>query len=339
MDSTTFLERLDKVKPQPIYVLHGDEEFLKRQCQRAIRRLVLGADDEGFALSSYTGDKATWATVLEDLQTLPFLSPRRLVIIEAADPFVSAERGKLEKYFAEVKEKGAPTGTLVLDVGTWPANTKLAKMAAETWVLTCKAPSSHQLPQWCSDWCAREHGKPIAANAARLLVELIGPEMGLLASELSKLAIYVGAAPRIETGDVDLLVGQSRSENTWQIFDLIGQGKVAEALTFLQRLFDQGEDPMRLLGAFSMQLRRLAQASRLSAQGVPLNESMNRAGFPGFPAARQSAEAQMRHLGRRRLDRLYDWLLETDFGMKGGSQLPPTTLMERLVVRLARPRT
>jgi hypothetical protein len=46
----------------------------------------------------------------------------------------------------------------------------------------------------------------------------------------------------------------------------------------------------------------------------------------------------MRHLGRRRLDRLYDWLLETDQGMKGGSALPPPVLLERLVVRLARAR-
>lgn len=339
MDSLTFLERLDKLKPQPIYVLHGDEEFLKRQCLRAIRRLVLGENDDGFALSSYPGDKASWAVVLEDLQTLPFLAPRRLVVVETADPFVSAERGKLEKYFTEVKEKGATSGTLVLDVGTWTSTTRLAKLTSEHWLLTCKTPATAQLPQWCVEWCVREHGKQLAAAAARLLVDLVGPEMGLLDSEMQKLAVYVGNAPRIDSKDVDTLVGQSRSENTWQIFDLIGQGKVAEALSFLQRLLDQGEDPMRLLGAFSLQLRRLAQAARLNAQGVALPESMNRAGFPGFPSARQSAEAQMRHLGRRRLDLLYDWLLETDFGMKGGSQLPPTTLLERLVVRLARART
>ena len=35
-----------------------------------------------------------------------------------------------------------------------------------------------------------------------------------------------------------------------------------EALTILDRLFDQGEEPLKVLGAFSMQLRRLAQAYR-----------------------------------------------------------------------------
>jgi hypothetical protein len=45
----------------------------------------------------------------------------------------------------------------------------------------------------------------------------------------------------------------------------------------------------------------------------------------------------MRWLGRRRLGRLYDWLLQTDLGLKGMSPLPPRTLFERLVVELARP--
>jgi DNA polymerase-3 subunit delta len=338
MDSLTFLDRLDKAKPQPLYVLKGDEEFLRRQVHLALRRLVLGPGDEGFAVSTYPGDKAAWAEVLGDLQTLPFLAPRRLVIVENADPFVTRERGKLEKYFAEVAGKGSSaTGVLVLDVQNWAANTKLAKATPDASLIECKAPPSQQLPQWAAAWSASRHGKPMAAGAAKLLVDLIGPEMGLLDKEIEKLAIYAGDAAGIEAKDVDALVGRSRAENTWHIFDLIGKGAAGEALTFLQRLFDQGEDPMRLLGAFSSALRKLAQASRLSAQGVPLAESMSRAGIVSF--GRQSAEQQMRHLGRRRLDRLYDWLLETDSGMKGGSQLPATTLLERLVVRLARART
>jgi DNA polymerase-3 subunit delta len=162
--------------------------------------------------------------------------------------------------------------------------------------------------------------------------------MGLLDSELGKLAVYAGSAPKIDARDVDQLVGRSRAENTWLIFDLIGAGKAAEALTFLDRLLDQGEDPIGLLGAFSWRLRQLAQATRLNSQGVPLQDALTRAGVKDFPKARQAAEQQMRHLGRRRLDRLYDWLLETDQGLKGGSALPPRTQLERLVLRLARTR-
>jgi DNA polymerase-3 subunit delta len=330
MDSLTFLERPGKAKPQPIYVVHGDESFLKRQALAALKTLVLGADDGGFGLSTHPGDKATFAAVHDELETLPFLGPRRLVLIENADPFVTRERARLEKYVA----KPAASGVLVLEVNSWPANTRLAKLVPDAATIVCKAPATQHLPGWCADWCAARHGKQLPTAAARLLVDLIGGDMGLLDQEMAKLAAYVGDAARIEAAEVDLLVGNSRAENTWKIFDLIGTGQVGAALALLDRLLDQGEEPMKLLGAFSLQLRRLAQVARLHGQGAAVSAALEQAGVPPF--ARRNAEQQLRHLGRRRLDRLYDWLLETDLGLKGSSQLPPRTLLERLVVQLAR---
>jgi DNA polymerase-3 subunit delta len=330
MDSLSFLERAGKAKPQPLYVVHGDEAFLKRQVLGALKTLVLGPDDGGFGLSTHPGDKAVFAAVHDELETLPFLGPRRLVVVENADPFVTRERARLEKYVAEP----SATGVLVLDVNSWPSNTRLAKLVPDAATLVCKAPATQGLPGWCADWCAARYGKQLPAAAARLLVDLVGPDMGLLDQEMAKLAAYAGDAGRIEAAEVDVLVGNSRSENTWKIFDLIGTGQAGASLTLLDRLLDQGEEPMKLLGAFSMQLRRLAQAARLNGQGLALSAALEQAGIPPF--ARRNAEQQLRHLGRRRLDRLYDWLLEADLGLKGSSQLPPRTLLERLVVQLAR---
>jgi DNA polymerase-3 subunit delta len=338
MDGLTFLDRAAKLKPQAVYVVPGDEPFLKRQVLAALRLLVLGTDEGGFGLTAHPGDKVSFATVRDDLETLPFLSPRRLVVVENADPFVTRERARLEKYIPEALARSVATGVLVLDVNTWAANTRLAKMMPDASILTCKAPTTQNLPAWCSDWCTRQHNKQLTPAAARLLVELVGNDMGQLDQELAKLAVYAGEASRIEQADVDQLVGQSRAENTWKIFDLIGSGQSAASLALLGRLLDQGEDPIRLLGAFSMQLRRLAQAARLTSQGATLSTALDRAGFPSFPSARRSAEQQLRHLGRRRADLLYDWLLQTDLGLKGSSSLPPRTLLERLVVQLARAR-
>jgi len=332
MDSLTFLQSAAKAKPRPIYVLHGDEHFLKRRVVATLRTLVLGPDDDGFGLSNRDGEKASWAEIHDELETLPFLSSRRLVVIDRADPFVMKERPRLEKYFAEPSK----TGVLVLDVQSWPANTKLAKLLPDPAVIVCKAPAAHKLPEWCASWCAAQHGKPLSAPAARLLVDLVGTDMGLLDQEMAKLAIYAGSNSRIDTADVDQLVGRNRMEKIWKIFDLIGVGQTGEALTLLDRLLDQGEAPLGLLGAFSMQLRRLAQAARLHSQGESLADALEHAGVPPF--GRKNAEQQVRHLGRRRLDLIYDWLLETDLGMKGSSQLPERTLLERLVVQLARKR-
>lgn len=330
MDSLAFLERKAEKAPRPIYVLHGDQRFLKHHVLAALRALVLGAEDDAFGLSTHAGDKANYSTVSTELASVAFFSARRLVIVEDADAFVTRERPKLEKYVASP----STTGVLVLDVQTWPSNTRLYKLVSDEGNISCKAPAAARLPDWCVQWAATGHGKQLTAPAARALVDLVGAEMGQLDQELAKLAAYIGEAKRIDAADVDALVGASRAENTWKIFDLIGDGATGEALTFLDRLLAQGEDPFRLLGAFSMQLRRLAQAARLNAQGASVTAALEEVGVPPF--GRGAAEKQMRRLGRRRLGQLYDWLLQIDLGLKGFSTLPPRTLFERLVVELAR---
>jgi DNA polymerase-3 subunit delta len=329
MDSLAFLERVDRLKPRPVYVLHGDEDFLKRQVLTVLRDAVLGEGENAFGLSTHPGDKVAFADVRDELETIPFLTPRRLVLVENADPFVSRFRGHLEKYVA----LPAATGVLVLDVKTWPANTRLAKLLVGDATIVCKAPTAYRLSAWCTQWAAARHGKQLPGESAKLLVDLVGSEMGQLDQELAKLAIYVGASTRIEIGDVDKLVGNSRAEHMWKIFDAIGAGSAAEALAILDRLFEQGEEPLRILGAFSLQLRRLAQATRWNQQGQLLTTALSRAGVPPF--AHRACEQQLRHLGHHRVDRFYDWLLEADLGLKGSSQLPPRTLLERLVVQLA----
>jgi len=297
----------------------------------ALRERVLGGEPDAFGLSSHEGDKADFAAIRGELETLPFLSPRRLVVVDKADPFVTRHRAALEKYVSNP----ASTGILVLDVASWPANTKLAKALAGDATISCKVLPVRRLPEWCVQRAQSARGKQLVSSAANLLVDLVGADMGQLEQELAKLAVYVGAGKRIDAEDVDKLVGHSRTENVWIIFDAIANGRVGEALAILDRLVEQGEAPLGLLGAFGSQLRPLARAYRLNERGMPLAAALEQAGVPPFRL--RSAEQQLRHLGRRRAERLFDWLLEADLGMKGSSQLPERTQLERLVLQLARP--
>ena len=83
---------------------------------------MLGAEDDSFGLSTHAGDKATFAGVCDELETMPFFSARRLIIVENADPFVTKFRGLLEKKVNDLPK----TAVLVLEVRTWASNTKLA---------------------------------------------------------------------------------------------------------------------------------------------------------------------------------------------------------------------
>jgi DNA polymerase III subunit delta len=334
MDALAFLDKASKSKRQPLYVLHGDEDFLKRRVLATLVPTLVGATGSDFGVSTYSGERAEFSAVRNELNTLPFLSERRVVVIEQADPFVTRHRAALEKYAAEP----SAAGVLILGVKNWPANTKLAKAVSDSATIQCKAPAAYRLPDWCMKWAATQYGKQLSKVAAELLVELVGAEMGVLDQELQKLAGAIGQRDTIEQNDVDELVGRSRSANVFRIMDAVGEGKPAEALAILQELFEEGEEPLAILGALGAQLRRLAQAARLFRDGMGIDDAMDEAGVAKWPQARDSARRQMKHLGAARLDRLFDWLLEVDQGLKGGSMLPERMQLERLIVRLARPR-
>ena len=218
MDSSVFLEDAGPTKLKPVYVVHGDEEFLKRRVLAKLRRCCFGEQEESLGWTVIAGDKAEFASVRDELSTLGFLSEHRLVQIDQADTFVTHFRAQLEKYVTEPSTRGI----LVLDVKSWTSTTKLAKLVPSDATLVCKALPMNKLPEWCTRWARSSHGKQMSTTAARLLVDLIGDEMGLLDQELAKLAVYVGSASKIDVDDVDKLVGNSRAESTWKIFDLIG---------------------------------------------------------------------------------------------------------------------
>src|SRR3954467_14349824 len=122
MDALEFLAKNSKTKPQPLFALVGAETFLRRQSLEKLTADLLVGADPAFALSSYEGESANWSTVKSELDTLPFLSPRRVVVIEQADPFVTDNRGALEKYAGDTEARG----TLILEVKSWSSATKLA---------------------------------------------------------------------------------------------------------------------------------------------------------------------------------------------------------------------
>ena len=324
------LQKPEGVELKSAYVVFGEEEFLKTAAVAAVRLAVLGKDGDEFGLSRFDGRAATLADVLDQLAMLPFLGGRRLVEVDNADEFVSAHREALER----TVQKPHRTGVLLLVVQSWPSNTRLAKMiAASGLAIDCKSPDDRTLPSWCRRWAKEKYGKRLATEAADLLVELSGGGLGQLDGELDKLAAYVGDRADITAEDVDQLVAAGRVETVWKIIDAAAAGDATSALGMLDSLAGAGEQPLLIFGAFSSQLRKLAKAYRLVMGGENPRTALPKVGVP--PYFVEKAQAQLRHLGRDRLGRLYEWLSATDLGMKGDSSLTSQHLLERLVVRVA----
>ncbi len=312
-----------------IAVLFGEQQYLKRAAFERLFRLVLGEDDERLGLSRFAGDDVDLKTVCDELRTVSMWGTSRLVMIDDADKFVSQNREGLEKYL----QKPAKNSLLVLDVKAWPKTTRLAKAVPKIGLeLECSPLSASDLTRWISETAKTEHGKSINREAAALIHELAGDDLGLLEQELAKLAAYVGERKSIDVADVQTLVGGWATETTWSIAAAVRRGETGEALDLLNQLLDAGESAHKILGGLTFVFRRLAQAVELSSQGTSLDRALGEAGV--FVREVGESAAYLRRLGRTEAQRISARLLEADSVLKGALIMPEREVLETLIVKL-----
>ncbi len=337
VSAVDFLAEAAPGEVPPVVALFGDDGFLKRLALHELKQRIAGGDPE-FAATELAGPTALPRDVFDELSTLSlFGGGRRVVVIDDADDFVTRYRDKLENYVARPSQ----AGVLVLDVATWPSNTRLFKaVAAGGLNLECRAPTGAALVKWLIAWAKQRHGAKLQTDAAESLVDLVGAELGLLDQELAKLAAAAGGEP-IGCELVDKFVGSWRSRTAWEMIDDIAFGNAPAALKQLDRLIVAGEHPIALLAQMTSTFRRFAAATRIledteaKKQRLAGKQILELAGFKPFVL--RKAEDQWKQLGRKRSGRLYDMLLETDLALKGkASQAARARLvLEQFIARLS----
>jgi DNA polymerase-3 subunit delta len=331
------LKSPEKLPEKSVYVILGDDLFLRAETIASIELLVFPGDSDSIGLTRKSGDSVALSDVFDELSTPSFFAPRRLVVLDPADGFVTKHREKLESY----ADKPASGGVLVLAVKQMPATTRLYKILEKSGgkgvVIDARTPKPAEAVAWVMDR-ALAHQAKIERDAANLLVDMVGPEAGVLDQELEKLAIatHDGKVSRISREDVARYVHAGQAESVWRMIERATKGDARRALEDLDSLLSAGEAPIALLAAISSHLRKLHHAGWLRQQRVGDRDAMKQAGV--FPNGIDDAIAQHKHLGFTRVMALPALMLEADLGMKGWSELPPRAIMERLIIRLAQPR-
>lgn len=315
-------------KTLPIYVIFGGEDFLKLHALHDITHRVLGPSEADMAVAEFDGDSAKLADVLDEVRTASLLAPIRLVIVREADDFVSEHREVLEKYL----KAPSPTGVLVLVCKSWPATTRLYKQVGTIGGnISCKPPEAREMPGWLAQHCRSAYKCTLEGIAARRLIDLVGPNLGQLDTELAKLSTYVATRDTIRLADVDELVGASRVEKVFGITDCIARRDAKGALEIWGQVIATDRDaPYRAIGGLAYGFRKLAEAKRLVESGLSAADAGRKLAIWADPAGLKS-----------QLDRfsLPQWqghlvkLLRLDVGAKTGLARVDTAV-EKFIVSL-----
>lgn len=323
-------DKPDKV--YPIFVLCGADRRRMVDQAHYISDMVVGDDDPQLAVTSFDGEKVAFPDVISELQTLPFLSQYRLVIINDADKFITANRDKLEAYL----EKPSSTGVLMMLVKTFPATTRLAKKAeAIGWVQKYEELKPNELPAFVVNYAKSEYNLAISPHATDLLISLTGDSAGQLINEIDKIGTYLvgGPSKAITENEIELLVGNNRQYDAFSVIDAISNGNPAKALELLDRMLNKNRDAeFTVVGAFAWYYRKLYDARVLYSKKV---SPMDIIKTVGIWHNRDPFLNLVRRISGKEVASALQRLAEIDYASKSGAGTVKTG-MEKFIVEFCR---
>lgn len=179
---------------------------------------------------------------------------------------------------------------------------------------------------------ARNADVDISEDAAARLVELITTDAGLLASEVQKLAAYVGFSGQISERDVNAACATIGEHARWDYVNALTNRRGAEALAVLHDMLALRTPHEMILADITRSLRQLAAARQVVVEGGSYQQVARAAGAP--PGRGRFLAERARRMSDRLIARMYAEVVRTDAALKstGGDK---DALLEILTARLA----
>jgi DNA polymerase-3 subunit delta len=308
-----------------LHIFFGENDFTQAEALTEIKK---GLGDEATVTANtslFQGKNTTPEEVTATCDTIPFLAPHRLVIVEGLLGQFEQQGGTkrsqkagsrgwfvLEDYAQRMPENSI---LVLIDGKLKKSNPLLKGLTPHASVREFKRPSGDELNNWIRSRVIKCGGN-ISPNAVRLLAGLIGGNLWLLSNEIDKLCTYATGST-IEKADVELLVADAREPNIFAMIDAILERRSASAIKLLHRLEEEGAAPPYLLFMITRQFRLVIQAKDLLRQRHRNSEIGRSLGITSDYALQKTIEQAKKHSAVR-LVQIYHSLLDTDISIKTG---------------------
>lgn len=326
MTEREFASHLETGEWAPLYLLHGEEQFLVERNASRLVDLMLRPEDRDFNLDRFHGSDCTGEEILNAALSLPVFSDRRVVWIRHAEALSSDTAQRLIPCVVSPN----PSTSLIFQAEKVDLRKGLfTELKNRAVFVEFKRPREGDLARFIAAE-ARSQGKGIDQEAAELLALLVGPNLQELAGQIEKCALHAGEKKSIGVSDVKSVVTESRVETIFALTDAIGSRNTVQALKAYSLLVRENTSPVYVVTMIIRYVRQLLTVRSMIDRGVTkIDPLVSATGLSPFiigkilPAARNFGLAELR--GK------YPLLLAADLNVKGGSP-DPVLSVEQLIV-------
>jgi DNA polymerase-3 subunit delta len=251
--------------PQAV-LLHGEETFLAEEDAR--RRLATWSGElvSDFGYEALDPGSLNAARLRDSLLQAPFLDPFRVVVVRALPP------RKADSLAPALKEVPETTRLLITVSGRLGAGSPLVKAIGALPAGAVKEfprLKGRGLGDWASDR-GRELGLP--GNVVALTVRASQADVGVIDSELRKLASYKENGGALDPPTVNALLAGGHEDEIFRLSDNLLPRPTAEAYRTARSLIRQGWAPTTMAYRLARHLALVLEVKSLRDRGESLNQ-------------------------------------------------------------------
>ena len=267
------LSALSKKAYSPVYLLHGEEDFLIEEATNAILDAALTKDERGFNLDVMYGTEADARDIASHASSFPMMAERRVVVVRDADKVGQSE------ILANYIEHPSPSTCLILACTKPDFRKKLFVTAKKhAFVVECKPLWDNQVPAWIAKRVKKDK-REIQPDAASMLAAYVGTSLRELSNELEKLYIYLGDKRSITVDDITAVVGVSKEFTVFELQWAIGMKDTRKATEILERMMEAGEQPVVMVAVMTKFFQTIWKLLDVRRRNVPQAQQMTQAGI------------------------------------------------------------
>lgn len=275
-----------------VYLLYGEEAFLKNSYKNRLKEGIIGDDTMNF--SYFEGKNLDLDELIRLADTMPFFTERRLILIEGSGFFKSASE-KMLAYLPVMPD----TTCLLFVESEVDKRSKLFKKVKELGLAVELArQDASQLARWAGNILAKE-GRKITSRTMDLFLSMAGDDMENIRMELEKLVGYTMGRDVITDADVEEVCTVRVTSKIFDMVAAIVNRQTRKAMDLYEDLLTLKEPPMRILFLIARQFNQLMQVKELMGRGMDRGAIASKLKLQPFvvgkimPQARQFTKEQI----------------------------------------------